>query len=177
MTVGEKAHMEEERTCKVQVEQELKVAKESEKFASHHIDKQQLSEQGGGGGEQKTTPFILKRRAQDKQCVQQKKQKSDKQMQNYSPLDLWDERSIYIYICKGDESACVLISVLPLIVLTSTQRLMISYSSLVEFREASVTRETSGRFHAFPPCRLTLPFVSSCSSHPIEGIFEMQCTH
>jgi len=86
-------------------------------------------------------------------------------------------RDPYIDICKGDESACVLISVLPLIVLASTWRLMISYSSLVEFREASVTGETSGRFHAFPPCRLTLPFVSSRSLHPIEGLFEMQRTH
>jgi len=53
---------------------------------------------------------------------------------------------------------------------------MISYSSLVEFREASVTGESSGRFHAFPPCRMTLPFVSSHSLHPIEGLFEIQRT-
>ena len=86
-------------------------------------------------------------------------------------------RDPYIDICNGDESACDLISVLFLIVLASTWRLMVSYSSLVKFREASVTGETSGRFHDFPPCRLTLPFVSSHSSHPIEGIFEMQRTH
>jgi len=97
-------------------------------------------------------------------------------MQN-SSLWISGMRDPYIDICKGDESACVLISVLPLIVLASTWRLMISYSSLVEFREASVIGETSGRFHAFPPCRLTLPFVSSRPSHPIEGIFEMQRTH
>jgi len=97
-------------------------------------------------------------------------------MQN-SSLWISGMRDPYIDICKGDESACVLISVLPLIVLSSTWRLMISYSSLVEFREASVTGETSRRFHAFPPCILTLPFVSSRSSHPIEGLFEMQHTH
>ena len=66
-----------------------------------------------------------------------------------------------------------LISVLSLIVLDSTWRLMISYSSLGECREASVTWEVSGRFHDPPPCRLTLPFVHSCPSHPIEGIFKM----
>jgi len=83
-------------------------------------------------------------------------------------------RDPYIDICKGGESACVLISVLPLIFLDSTWRLMISYSSLVEFRKASFIGESSGRFHAFPPCRMTLPFVSSRSNHPIEGLFEMQ---
>ena len=86
-------------------------------------------------------------------------------------------RDPYIDVCKGGESACDLISVFPLIVLASTWRLMISYSSLVEFRKASVTGEVSGRFHASPPRGLTLPFVSSRPSHPIEGIFEMQCTH
>ena len=86
-------------------------------------------------------------------------------------------RDPYIDIYKGDESACDLISVFPLIVLASTWRLMISYSSLVEYKEASVTGEVSGRFHASPPRGLTLPFVSSCPSYPIERIFEMQCTH
>ena len=83
----------------------------------------------------------------------------------------------YIDVCNGDESACDLISVFPLIVLTSTWRLMISYSSLVKFREASVTGEVSGSFHASPPRGMTLPFVISHLSHPIEGLFEMQCTH
>ena len=86
-------------------------------------------------------------------------------------------RDPYIDICKGDESACDLISVFPLIVLASTWRLMISYSSLVEFKEASLTGEVSGRFHASPPRGMTLPFVTSRPSHPIEGLFEMQCTH
>jgi len=54
---------------------------------------------------------------------------------------------------------------------------MISYSSVVEFREASVIGEVSGRFHAPPPCGLTLPFVPSRPSHPIEGIFDMHCTY
>ena len=53
----------------------------------------------------------------------------------------------YIDICKGDESACDLISVFSLIVLASTWRLRASYSSLVEFSEASVTGEDSGSFH------------------------------
>ena len=97
-------------------------------------------------------------------------------MQN-SSLWISGMRDPYIDICKGDEWACDLISVFPLIVLASTWRLMISYSSLVEFREASVTGEVSGRFHAFPPRGLTLPFVTSRPSHPIEGIFEMQRTH
>jgi len=68
------------------------------------------------------------------------------------------------------------ISVLPLIVLASTWRLSISYSSLVEFKEASVTGESYGRFHAFPPCKMTLPFVSFHSAHPLEGIFALQRT-
>ena len=97
-------------------------------------------------------------------------------MQN-SSLWISGMRDPYIDICKGDESACDLISVFPLIVLASTWRLMISYSSLVEFREASVTGEVFGSFHAFPPRGMTLPFVTSRPSHPIEGIFEMQCTH
>jgi len=53
---------------------------------------------------------------------------------------------------------------------------MISYSSLGEFREASVTGEVSRRFHDPPPYRLTLPFVHSRPSHPIEGIFKMHRT-
>ena len=86
-------------------------------------------------------------------------------------------RDPYIDICNGDESAYDFISVFPLIVLASTWRLMISYSSLVEFREASVIGEVSGRFHASPPRGMTLPFVTSRTSHLIEGIFEMKCTH
>ena len=85
-------------------------------------------------------------------------------------------RDPYIDICKGDESDCDLISVFPLIVLASTWRLMIPYSSLVEFREASVTGEVSGRFHASPPHGMTLPFVISHPSYPTEGTFEMQRT-
>ena len=69
-----------------------------------------------------------------------------------------------------------LISVLSLIVLDSTWRLMISYSSLGECIEASVTGEVSRRFHDPPPCRLTLPFVHSRPSHPIEGLFSMHRT-
>jgi len=54
--------------------------------------------------------------------------------------------------------------------------MMISYSSLGEFREASVTGKVSGRFHDFPPCTLPLPFVHSRPSHPIEGILNMHHT-
>ncbi len=53
---------------------------------------------------------------------------------------------------------------------------MISYSSLGEFREASVTGEVSGRFHDHPPRKLSLPFVHSHPSHPIEGLFSMHHT-
>jgi len=95
----------------------------------------------------------------------------------FQPLDLWDEGSIYRCLQGGWVSFWDLISVFSLIVLDSTWRLMISYSSLVEFREASVTGEVSGRFHAPPPCGLTLPFVSSRQSHPIEGFFDMHHTY
>ena len=67
-------------------------------------------------------------------------------MQNSSPW-ISGMRDPYIDIFKGDESACDLISVFPVIVLASTWRLMISYSSLVEFKEASVTGEVSMPLH------------------------------
>jgi len=54
--------------------------------------------------------------------------------------------------------------------------MMISYSSLGEIREASVTGEVSGRFHDFPPRTLPLPFVHSRPSHPIEGLSHMHHT-
>ena len=73
-------------------------------------------------------------------------------MQN-SNLWISGMRNPYIDVCKEDESACDLISVFPLIVLASTWILMISYSSLVEFREASVTREVSGSFHCLSTSR------------------------
>ena len=53
---------------------------------------------------------------------------------------------------------------------------MISYSSLGEFKEASVTGEVSGRFHGHPPHKLSLPFVHSHPSHPTEGLFIMHHT-
>jgi len=52
---------------------------------------------------------------------------------------------------------------------------MISYSSLGEFREASVTEEVSRIFHDLPSHILPLPFVHSHPSHPIEGLFSMHC--
>ena len=94
----------------------------------------------------------------------------------FQPLDLWDEGSIYRCLQGGESASGILISVLSLIVLDSTWRLMISYSSLGECREASVTGEVSRRFHDPPPCRLTLPFVHSRPSHPIGGIFSMHHT-
>jgi len=53
---------------------------------------------------------------------------------------------------------------------------MISYSSLGEFREASVTGEVSRRFPEFPLSNLPLPFVYSRPSHPTEGSFSMHRT-
>lgn len=53
---------------------------------------------------------------------------------------------------------------------------MISYSSLGEFREASVIGEVSGRFHVEPPCKLSLPFFHSHSSHPAEELSSMHRT-
>ena len=86
-------------------------------------------------------------------------------------------RDPYIDVCKGGELAFgILISVLSLIVLDSTWRMMISYSSLGKFREASFTREVSARFHDPPPRKLTLSFVHSHPSHPIEGLFSMHST-
>ena len=90
----------------------------------------------------------------------------------FQPLDLWDEGSIYRCL-QGSESASeILISVFSLIVLDSTWRLMISYSSLGEFREASVTGEVSGRFHDPPPCKLTLPFVHFSPIAPHRRAFQ-----
>src|ERR1700727_2653412 len=79
-------------------------------------------------------------------------------------------------IVGGDSSFGVLISVLSLIVLDSTWRMMISYSSLVENREASVRGEASGRFHDLPPRNLSLPFIHPRPSHPTEGPFSMHRT-
>ena len=53
---------------------------------------------------------------------------------------------------------------------------MISYSSLGEFREASVIGELSGIFYDHPPRKLSLPFVLSHPSHPTEGLFSMHHT-
>ena len=53
---------------------------------------------------------------------------------------------------------------------------MISYSSLVKNREASVRGEASGRFHDLPPRIFSLPFVHSRPSHPIEEPFSMHRT-
>ena len=73
-------------------------------------------------------------------------------MQN-SSLWISGMRDPYIDICKEDESACDLISVFSLSVLASTWRLKASYSSLVEFSEASVIGEDSGSFHCLSTSR------------------------
>ena len=98
-------------------------------------------------------------------------------IQNSSPW-IYRMRDPYIDVCKGGwVNFWDLISVLSLIVLDSTWRMMISYSSLGEFREASITGEVSGRFHDFPPRTLRLPFVHSLPLHPIEGLFNMHRTY
>ena len=79
-------------------------------------------------------------------------------------------------IVGGESTSRIFISVLSLIVIDSTWRLMISYSSLGEIREASVRGEASGRFYGPPPRKLSLPFVHSRPSHPTEGPSSMHCT-
>ena len=68
---------------------------------------------------------------------------------NVQNSSLWISgmRDPYIDVCKEDESAHELISGFSLSVLASTWRLRASYSSLVEFSEASVIGEDSGSFH------------------------------
>ena len=53
---------------------------------------------------------------------------------------------------------------------------MISYSSLGQFREASVKWVASRRFSRSPPSKLLVPFVYSHSSHHIEGLSSMHRT-
>ena len=108
--------------------------------------------------------------------LQQETNNTSSQGTKFQPLDLWDEGSIYRYLQGEWVRFYDLISVISLIVLDSTWRMMISYSSLGEFREASVTGEVSGRFQDFPPRTLPLPLVHSHPSHSIEGIFNMHCT-
>ncbi len=79
-------------------------------------------------------------------------------------------------IVGGESAFGILISVLSLIVLDSTWRLMISYSSLGEIREASVRGEVSGRLYDSPPRKLSLPFFHSHPSHPTEGPSSMHRT-
>ena len=98
------------------------------------------------------------------------------QYTRFQPPDLWDEGSIYRCLQGGDSSSWILVSFLPLIVLGSTWRFMFSYTSLGEFREASVTGEVSRRFHDHPPCKFSLPFVYSRPSQPTEGLFSMHHT-
>ena len=55
-------------------------------------------------------------------------------------------RDPYIDVSREDESAHVFTCALSLLVLASTWRLRTSYSSLVEFTEASVIEEVYGSF-------------------------------
>jgi len=107
---------------------------------------------------------------------QQETNNTSLQDTKFQPLDLWNEGSIYRCLKEGWVNSWGLINVLSLIVLYAIWRMMISYSSLGEIREASVIGEVSGRFHDFPPCTLPLPFVHSHPSHPIEGLFNMHRT-
>ena len=104
--------------------------------------------------------------------LQQETNNTSLQDTKFQPLDLWDEGSIYRCLKGGESNFWGLISVLSLIVLDSAWGMMISYSSLGEFKEASVTGEVSRRFHDFTPRTLPLPFVHSRPSNPIEGLFQ-----
>ena len=106
----------------------------------------------------------------------QKTNNTSLQDTRFQPLDLCDEGSIYRWLQGGELASRILISVLSLVVLDSTWRLMISYSSLGEFREASVRGEVSRRFSDPPPHKLSLPFVHSRPTHPTEGPFSMHRT-
>ena len=117
-----------------------------------------------------------KHRSPNTMMFHQETNNTSLQNTRFQPLDLWDEGSIYRWFQGGESASGILISVFSLIFLDSSWRLMISYSSLGEFKEASVTREVFGRFHDHPPCKLSLPFVYSFPSHPIEGIFSMHHT-
>ena len=117
-----------------------------------------------------------KLRSLNTMMLQQETNNTSLQDTKFQPLDLWDERSIYRCLKGGWVRFWGLISVFSLIVLDAIWRIMISYSSLGEIREANVTGEVSRRFHDFPPHTLPLPFVHSCPSHPIEGIFHMNRT-
>ena len=75
-------------------------------------------------------------------------------------------RDPYIDVCKEDESAYDLTCGFSLLVLASTWRLRASYSSLVEFSEASVIGEDSGSFDCLSTSRNDSPFLISRSAHP-----------
>jgi len=112
------------------------------------------------------------------QCNVSSHRTSSTSLQNtkFQPLDLSDEGSICRCLARVWVSSGFFISIIHWYFLVPLGDFMISYSSLGEFREASVTRQVSGRFHDHPPCKLSLPFVYSCSSHPTEGHFSMHRT-
>ena len=117
-----------------------------------------------------------KLRSPNTMMLQQETNNTSSQDTKFQPLDLWDEGSIYRCFQGGWVIFWGLISVLSLIVLDSTWRMMISYSSLGKFREASVKWATSKRLSGSPPSKRFVPFVCSCSSHPKEGLSSMHRT-
>ena len=98
------------------------------------------------------------------------------QITKFQPPDLSDEGSIYRCL-QGCESS------LGFWLVSSTccswfhlEISWISYSSLGEFREASVIGEVSRRFHEHPLSKLSRTFVHPRPSHPIEGLISMHHT-
>ena len=118
----------------------------------------------------------VKLRSPNTMNIHQKTNNTSLQDTRFQPLDLCDEGSIYRWLQRGESSFGILISVFSLIVPASTWRMVISYSSLVENREASVRGEASRRFHELPPRNLSLPFVHSRPSHPTEEQFSVHRT-
>ena len=110
------------------------------------------------------------------QCLKQKPTTLPYKLQN-SSLQIYVMRDPFIDICRGVNQLCVFYQ------FHSTDSSwfhleisLISYSSLGEFREASVIGEVSRRFHERPLSKLSLPFVHSRSSHPTKGLFSMHRT-
>ena len=98
------------------------------------------------------------------------------QITKFQPLDLSDEGSIYRCLQGCELSLGFWLVSFHLFFLVPLGDFMISYSSLGEFREASVIWAASRRFFEFPPSKLLLSFVCSHSLHPTEGFSSMHRT-
>ena len=120
------------------------------------------------------SPLHLTQNKITQQCPQRETNNIFLQITKFQPLDLWDEGSIYRYLQLGESASMILISFIALVVLGSTWRFQISYSSLGELREASVKWAASRRFSGSPLSKLLVPFVCSRSSHLTEGL---SCMH